>query len=427
MFLTVAACIRIFDRCTTMQTHLSPEFVSTAEGREAEAILRKCVHCGFCTATCPTYQLLGDELDGPRGRIYLIKQVLEGQAPTRKTQLHLDRCLTCRNCETTCPSGVQYGHLIDIGRKLVDERVPRPLGEKALRWALKEGLPSPLFAPAMAVGQAVRGLLPDTLKNKVPVRRAAGITPTRSHARKVLILSGCVQPAMMPNIDAATARVLDAAGIETLVAPQAGCCGAVKFHLNDHEGGKAQMKRNIDAWWPYVQGDGVPAVEAIVMNASGCGVTVKDYGHILKDDAHYADKAARISALTRDLSELLPDLVEPLRSQVSAKAGQIVFHPPCTLQHGQQLKGGVEKHLGDLGFQIKLASCEAHLCCGSAGTYSVLKPDLAYQLRDRKLNNLGAMKPDVIASANIGCITHLQSGTETPVRHWVELLDQALS
>ena len=389
--------------------------------------MRKCVHCGFCTATCPTYQLLGDELDGPRGRIYLIKQVLEGHAPTPKTQLHLDRCLTCRNCETTCPSGVQYGHLIDIGRKLVDERVPRPAAAKAVRWALKEGLPSPLFGPAMALGQAVRGLLPAALKNKVPARQPAGVRPTRQHARKVLMLEGCVQPAMMPNINAATARVLDAAGIQTVSVPKAGCCGAVKFHLNDHDGGKREMRHNIDAWWPLVAPADGTAVEAIVMNASGCGVTVKDYGHILRDDPLYAAKAARISALTRDLSELLPDLVDSLRSQVSAKAGQIAFHPPCTLQHGQQLRGGVEKHLGALGFQIKVASCEAHLCCGSAGTYSVLQPEIAYQLRDRKLGHLSEMKPEVIASANIGCITHLQSGTETPVRHWVELLDDALT
>ena len=406
-----------------MQTHLAPEFKNTPDGLEAEAILRKCVHCGFCTATCPTYQLLGDELDGPRGRIYLIKQVLEGEMPTRKTQMHLDRCLTCRNCETTCPSGVQYGHLVDIGRKLVDERVPRPASEKALRWALKEGLPSPLFAPAMKLGQAVRGLLPSALKNKVPARQDAGVLPTRSHARKVLMLEGCVQPSMMPNINAATARVLDAAGIQTIVAAKAGCCGAVKFHLNDHDGGKAQMRANIDAWWPHVES----GIEAIVMNASGCGVTVKEYGHILKDDPAYTDKAARISALTRDLSELLPDLVEPLRAQVAAKAGQVAFHPPCTLQHGQQLRGGVEKHLGDLGFQIKTATNEAHLCCGSAGTYSVLQPTLAYQLRDRKLGHLNEMTPAVIVSANIGCITHLQSGTATPVRHWVELLDEALT
>ncbi len=409
-----------------MQTHLAPEFKNTADGLAAEAILRKCVHCGFCTATCPTYQLLGDELDGPRGRIYLIKQVLEGEVPTRKTQLHLDRCLTCRNCETTCPSGVQYGHLVDIGRKLVDERVPRPAAEKALRWALKEGLPSPLFAPAMKLGQTVRGLLPEALKNKVPARQAAGVWPTRTHARKMLMLEGCVQPAMMPNINAATARVLDAAGIQTVLAAKAGCCGAVKFHLNDQDGGKTEMRRNIDAWWPFIEPATGAGVEAIVMNASGCGVTVKEYGYHLKDDAAYAEKAVRISDLTRDLSELLPELVGPLRGQVAAKGGAIAFHPPCTLQHGQQLSGGVEKYLGELGFQIKTSRNEAHLCCGSAGTYSVLNPDIAYQLRDRKLGHLNDMQPEVIVSANIGCITHLQSGTTTPVRHWVEILDEAL-
>ncbi len=410
-----------------MQTHLSPEYAGTSDGQDAEAILRKCVHCGFCTATCPTYQLLGDELDGPRGRIYLIKQVLEGQTPTRKTQQHLDRCLTCRNCETTCPSGVQYGHLVDIGRKLVDAKVARPVGETALRWALKEGLPSPLFAPAMAVGQAVRGLLPAALKNKVPAKQATKPWPTRAHARKVLMLSGCVQPAMQPNINGATARVLDEAGVQTIVAANAGCCGAVKFHLNDHDGGKAHMRANIDAWWPYVDGNvEAQQVEAIVMNASGCGVMVKDYGHVLKDDAQYAAKAARISALTKDLSELLPLLAEQLQGKVKAAPGHIAFHPPCTLQHGQQLKGGVEKHLNALGFDVKVATCEAHLCCGSAGTYSVLNPDIAYQLRDRKLGHLQEAAPVQIVSANIGCISHLQSGTSTPVRHWVEMLDDAL-
>ena len=409
-----------------MQTHLAPEFQGTADGLAAEAILRKCVHCGFCTATCPTYQLLGDELDGPRGRIYLIKQVLEGQTPTRKTQQHLDRCLTCRNCESTCPSGVDYGHLVDIGRKLVDERVARPAAEKALRWALKEGLPSPLFAPAMKLGQAVRGLLPASLKNKVPAAQDSGVWPTRTHARKVLMLAGCVQPAMQPNINSATARVLDAAGIEVVLAAKAACCGAVKFHLNDHDGAKAEMRRNIDAWWPLMQDDS--GVEALVMNASGCGVMVKDYGHALQGDPLYAAKAQRVSELTRDLSELLPDLVPALRTRLqSAPAQQITFHPPCTLQHGQQLRGGVEKHLGDLGFKINVASCEAHLCCGSAGTYSVLQPELSYALRDRKLANLAQMQPDTIVSANIGCITHLQSGTATPVRHWVEVLDDALT
>ncbi len=407
-----------------MQTNLAPEFKNTPDGNAAEAILRKCVHCGFCTATCPTYQLLGNELDGPRGRIYLMKQVLEGMQPTRETQLHLDRCLTCRNCESTCPSGVDYGHLVDIGRKIVDAKVERPASEKAVRWALKQGLPSPLFAPAMAMGQLVRPLLPASLKNKVPTKQVVGSIPTRTHTRKVLMLEGCVQPSMSPNINSATRRVLDAAGIQTLTAPKAGCCGAVKFHLNDQDGGKAHMRINIDAWWPLVE---TVHIEAIVMNASGCGVTVKEYGHILQDDPQYAEKAKRISDLTKDLSELLPDLVDKLQGKVNAKAAQqVAFHPPCTLQHGQQLRGGVEKHLGDLGFKINVASCEAHLCCGSAGTYSVLQPEIAYQLRDRKLGNLVQMQPAVIVSANIGCITHLQSGTETPVKHWVELLDSAI-
>ena len=407
-----------------MQTELAPEFQGTADGMEAEAILRKCVHCGFCTATCPTYQLLGDELDGPRGRIYLIKQVLEGHQPTRSTQLHLDRCLTCRNCETTCPSGVQYGHLVDIGRKVVDRKVPRPAGEAAARWMLKEALPSPLFGPAMKLGQAVRGLLPATLKAKVPARQASGVWPVRSHARKVLMLAGCVQPSMMPNINSATARVLDAAGIETVLAPGAGCCGAVKFHLNDHDGGKAQMRANIDAWWPVVERG---EAESIVMNASGCGVTVREYGHILRDDPVYAAKAQRISDLTHDLSELLPDLVPALKSRVTPPVGVVAYHPPCTLQHGQKLRGGVEVNLRALGFDIQVAANESHLCCGSAGTYSVLQPGLAYPLRDRKLGHLNQLQPTTIVSANIGCITHLQSGSQVPVRHWIEVLDAALS
>jgi glycolate oxidase iron-sulfur subunit len=280
----------------------------------------------------------------------------------------------------------------------------------------------------MKMGQRVRDLLPATLKNKVPAKQNAGVWPTRTHARKVLMLAGCVQPAMMPNINTATARVLDAAGIETVVAAKAGCCGAVKFHLNDHDGGKAEMRANIDAWWPHIESGGV---EAIVMNASGCAVTVKEYGHILRNDPAYAAKAARVSELTKDLSEWLPALVPLLKDRVAANprvaSGQVAFHPPCTLQHGQQLKGGVEKHLGELGFKINVASCEAHLCCGSAGTYSVLNPTLSYQLRDRKLGHLGAMAPETIVSANIGCITHLQSGTQTPVKHWIELLDAALA
>ncbi|MES2531794.1 MAG: glycolate oxidase subunit GlcF [Pseudomonadota bacterium] len=410
-----------------MQTELAPEFQGTADGREAEAILRKCVHCGFCTATCPTYQLLGDELDGPRGRIYLIKQVLEGKTPTRATQLHLDRCLTCRNCESTCPSGVQYGNLVDIGRKIVDEKVPRPALESATRWLLKEALPSPLFGPAMKLGQSVRGLLPQKLQAKVPPKQDAGTWPSRAHARKVLMLAGCVQPSMMPNINSATARVLDAAGIQTVIAAKAGCCGAVRFHLNDQDGGRAQMRANIDAWWPMVEKN---EVEAIVMNASGCGVTVREYGHILQDDAAYAPKARRISQLTRDLSELLPELVPALRGRMRADAGHeagvVAYHPPCTLQHGQKLRGGVETHMRALGFDVQVARSESHLCCGSAGTYSVLQPEIAYPLRDRKLGHLNQLQPKAIVSANIGCITHLQSGSDTPVKHWIELLDEAL-
>ena len=412
-----------------MQTQLSPEYQGTPDGIAAEAILRKCVHCGFCTATCPTYQLLGDELDGPRGRIYLMKQVLEGTTPTRKTQLHLDRCLTCRNCESTCPSGVDYGHLVDIGRKLVDAKVPRPAKERAVRWALKEGLPSPAFAPAMRAGQAVRGLLPEMLRAKVPARRDAGAWPQRRHARKVLILEGCVQPSMMPNIDRATARVLDAVGITAVRVQKAGCCGAVKFHLNDQDGAIAQMRANIDAWWPYVVQGGDASVEAIVVNASGCSVMVKDYGHVLQGDPAYAEKARRISALARDLTELLPQIADGLAGRLSADVprGVVAFHPPCTLQHGQQLRGLVERHMGALGFDVRVAANESHLCCGSAGTYSVLQPEIALQLRDRKLGHLNALAPETIVSANIGCITHLQGGCSTPVRHWVEMLDDALA
>jgi glycolate oxidase iron-sulfur subunit len=419
-----------------MQTTLSPEFKGTTDGEAAEAILRACVHCGFCTATCPTYQLLGDELDGPRGRIYLMKQVLEGAPPTRATQLHLDRCLTCRNCESTCPSGVRYGELVDIGRRVVEAKVERPAPERATRWLLKEGLTSPLFGPAMKLGQLVRPLLPAALKAKVPARADARAHrwPTRTHPRKVLMLLGCVQPAMMPNINSATARVLDAAGIQTLVADDAGCCGAIRAHLNDHDGGLADMRRNIDAWWPLVEGlTDAGAVEAIVMNASGCGVTVKDYGHVLAHDPAYADKARRVSELTKDLSELLPDLVPPLQALLAARRPKdappvpLAWHPPCTLQHGQQLRGGVETHLAALGFHAQAAPGESHLCCGSAGTYSVLQPELATQLRDRKLKALAPVQAGTIVSANIGCIQHLQSGSERPVRHWVEVLDEALA
>ena len=406
-----------------MQTNLAEFIRDTHEGQEADAILRKCVHCGFCTATCPTYQLLGDELDGPRGRIYLIKQVLEGKPATEKTQLHLDRCLTCRNCESTCPSGVQYGRLVDIGRGIVEKQVKRPFAQQLVRTALKEGLPNKaLFTPAMKVGQLVRPLLPGALKNKVPEARAAGAWPSRTHSRKMLMLEGCVQPAMSPNINTATARVLDALGVQVIVAPKAGCCGAIRFHMNDQEGGLDDMRRNVDAWWPYVE----TGVEAIVMNASGCGVTVKEYGHLLAHDPAYAERAKRISELTKDLSEIMPAFEKELEQKLTGKLKKrVAYHPPCTLQHGQQIRGKVEGVLKACGVDVKLCA-DSHLCCGSAGTYSVTQPELSYKLRDNKLKNLQATDPEMIVSANIGCLTHLQSGTDTPVRHWIELIDQAL-
>ena len=406
-----------------MQTNLADFIKGTADGDEAEAILRACVHCGFCTATCPTYQLLGDELDGPRGRIYLIKQVLEGAEPTRKTQLHLDRCLTCRNCESTCPSGVKYGRLVDIGRRVVDERVPRPALERIKRTTLKEFLPrTSLFKPAFATGTALRPLLSKELQDKLQRPRAAGQWPTRVHARKMLVLAGCVQPAMAPNINAAAARVLDALGVQLINAAQAGCCGAVRYHLNDQQGGLDDMRRNIDAWWPYVE-----QAEAIVMTASGCGVTVKEYGHLLAHDPAYAAKAGRISMLTRDLSEILPEFEEQLAARLKGTIQErIAFHPPCTLQHGQQIRGKVEGVLRAAGVDVVLCA-DSHLCCGSAGTYSVLHPHIAHELRDRKLANLEATGARQIVSANIGCMTHLQSGTATPVTHWIELVDRALA
>jgi glycolate oxidase iron-sulfur subunit len=408
-----------------MQTNLADFIKNTREGDEAEAILRACVHCGFCTATCPTYQLLGDELDGPRGRIYLIKQVLEGAPVTAKTQLHLDRCLTCRNCESTCPSGVQYGRLADIGRKVVEQRVQRPLADRVKRYVLKEALPRKwLFTPALRAGQVFRPLLSRNLQDKIPAMRSGGQWPAREHARKMLVLDGCVQPGLAPNINASTARVLDALGVQLIVAPKAGCCGALRFHMNDQDGGLDDMRRNIDAWWPYVSG--AAPVEAIVMTASGCGVTVKEYGHLLAHDPAYAGKAARISALTRDLSEVLPDFIEQIAQRARPVGEPVAWHPPCTLQHGQQIRGKVEALLRAIGVDVKMCA-DSHLCCGSAGTYSVLQPELSRQLRDRKLENLEATGARRIVSANIGCLTHLQSGTETPVEHWIELVERALT
>jgi len=410
-----------------MQTALSPEFQRTDDGRLAEQILRKCVHCGFCLATCPTYQLLGNELDSPRGRIYLIKQVLEGKEPTRATQQHLDRCLTCRNCETTCPSGVDYGRLVDIGRRTVEARVRRPWRQRLLRWLLREGLTSAWFGHAVSVGSFFRPMLPAALASKLP-RRTQPVPPlsAEEQSERVLLLAGCVQPALLPTINAATIRVLASLGIQTVIAPDAGCCGAIREHGADHGGALDDMRRNIDAWWPLVSGaDGAAPVRAIVVNASGCGVTVKEYGHLLARDARYAHKASVISACARDLAEFLEPYAARLQPRVEPKARGLAVHLPCTLQHGQRLPDLLPRLLRDMGFAVALAP-ESHLCCGSAGTYSVLEPELATRLRDRKLGHLHALQLPRIVSANVGCILHLQGGTALPVRHWIEVIDEAM-
>ncbi len=408
-----------------METNLAAEYANTPEGREAESILRACVHCGFCTATCPTYQLLGDELDGPRGRIYLIKQVLEGVAPSAKTQLHLDRCLTCRSCETTCPSGVRYGRLVDIGRKIVDDRVGRSPLDGARRSALRRGLLSKsLFGGALALGRFAKPLLPAGLAASIPDAPAAGAWPAARHARRVLIPRGCVQPSLAPNIDAATARVLDRACISAIAVTGGGCCGALSYHLSEHDEARGIARRNIDAWWLHIE----QGIEAIVVTASGCGVMVRDYGHLLASDPAYARKAERVASLARDPVEIVAAEWTMLLPQLAPgrNARRLVFHPPCTLQHGMQIRGVVERLLQAAGHTV-LPVADAHLCCGSAGTYSVLQPGIAQQLKANKLRALEAQGPELVATANIGCMTHLQSGTSLPVRHWIELIDHGFA
>ncbi|MQU06222.1 glycolate oxidase subunit GlcF [Pseudomonas helleri] len=404
-----------------MQTTLSQEARQLPRAEEAERILRSCVHCGFCNATCPTYQLLGDELDGPRGRIYLIKQVLEGNDVTRKTQAHLDRCLSCRNCETTCPSGVDYHNLLDIGRAVVDAAVQRPLGQRLLREVLRAVVPKPsLFKGLLGSGQVFRAVLPATLQSKLPHNvEPAKARPPRRHARQVLMLEGCVQPGLSPNTNAATARVLDRLGISITPGREAGCCGAVDYHLDAQAAGLNRARRNIDAWWPSIE----QGAEAIVQTASGCGAFIKEYGHLLSSDPAYADKAKKVSALAKDLVEVLRN--EPLENLAISSSQRVAFHCPCTLQHAQKLGGAVESVLTRLGFNLT-AVPDSHLCCGSAGTYSLTQPELSRQLRDNKLNALESGKPEVIITANIGCQTHLNGAGRTPVRHWIELVEAAL-
>ncbi len=411
-----------------MQTELADFIRNTPDGAEADEILRKCVHCGFCTATCPTYQLLGDELDGPRGRIYLIKQLLETGEASAKTQLHLDRCLTCGACETTCPSGVRFVRLLDIGREVVERKVPRQGRGALARYVLKNFVTqASWFGPALRAGRLFKPLLPGALRAKVTPARGAGARPPARHRRRMVVLEGCVQPAMSPNINAAAARVFDRIGISLVAAPRAGCCGAMRFHLGDAEGAREEARRNIDAWWPLLEGEG----EALVMTASGCGVQVREYAHLLQHDARYAAKAARVSLLTRDVGEALAAEAErllPLLEEARARHGErrIAYHAPCTLQHRQRIRGVPERLLAAAGYELTPVA-DAHLCCGSAGTYSLLQPRLATRLRDNKLAALCAGGPQGIASANIGCITHLQSGTQIPVRHWIELIDERIN
>jgi glycolate oxidase iron-sulfur subunit len=406
-----------------METKLADFIRDTADGREADAILRKCVHCGFCTATCPTYQLLGDELDGPRGRIYQIKRVLEGVPATPSVREHLDRCLTCRACETTCPSGVQYSRLLDIGRAEVVRQVPRSAAQGAVRGVLKRVLANrEIFGTLLALGRSFRGMLPSHIAAKIPERVDAGAWPSAKHSRRMLALAGCVQPALTPATNAATARVLDTLGIELFEAPSAGCCGALAFHLGDEASARQSARRNIDAWWPHIE-DGA---EAIVMTASGCGVQVKDYGHLLRDDAVYAAKAERVAALCRDVSEVIAAEYEGLHRRLRPQARErVAFHSPCTLQHGQKIRGLIESLLETAGYTLTRVR-DSHLCCGSAGTYSLLQPELSMQLRDNKLAALTEEEPTLIATANVGCQTHLAGGSTVPVKHWIELLDAAL-
>jgi len=403
-----------------VETRLADFISGTAHGEAAEAILRKCVHCGFCNATCPTYQLLGDELDGPRGRIYQIKQMLEGEAASARTRLHLDRCLGCLACETTCPSGVEYGRLLDIGRVVAEERVGRGAPQRALRRLIRMVMTSRRgFGLALAVGRALRPLLPAVLRRQIPTRSAAGEWPRARHSRRMLVLDGCVQPAIAPRINAAAARVLDRLGISLVRVPRARCCGALSHHLGATGEALNFARRNIDAWWEPLEG----GAEAIVMTASGCGSMVKEYAHLLRDDPVYAERAARIAAMTRDLSEVLGDEDIGALVRGDATGRRIAYQSPCSLQHAQRLGGVVERLLAQAGFDLVPVS-DPQLCCGSAGTYSLLQPGLSRRLQQNKLRALQAGAPELIATANIGCLNHLQGAARVPVLHWIELLDR---
>jgi glycolate oxidase iron-sulfur subunit len=400
-----------------MQTNLAPKFQQGHHAEAIETILRKCVHCGFCNATCPTYQLRGDELDGPRGRIYQMKQFFEGEPANAEMLKHLDRCLTCRACETTCPSGVKYSHLLEIGKESIEQELPRPWWDRARRWGIVRFINSGwLFALSIRIGQAFAWILPAKLKASVPLRQTPVACANTTHARKVLMLAGCVQPALAPNTNACASNLLNKFGIEVIEVPGNLCCGAAAFHTSEPEYGMQQVKQLIDSWWPHIEA----GVEAIVVTATGCGVSVKDYGRLLADDSGYADKGQRVSSLYCDLVEFVEAEVEPANpSELPAK--RVAVHTPCTMQHGLGFNNRIERLLAKVGYEICQVE-DTHLCCGSAGTYSMLQPGLATQLRENKIKALSNDKPELIVTANIGCQVHLAQGNQIPVRHWVELL-----
>ena len=416
-----------------MRTALADFIRDTPEGREAQAILRTCVHCGFCLPACPTYQLLGDELDSPRGRIYLMKQLLEGAPVTARTQLHLDRCLTCRACETACPSGVQYGRLLDIGRAVTEERVTRSRASRLKRYLLRKIVPHTRRVRALlSVARIARPLLPRQLAAPVSAARAAGSCrtpwPTTHRARRVLLLPGCVQPALRPAIDAAAAQVLDRVGISSIAVAGTGCCGALTHHLSAQRETLQQVRRNVDALWPHIEA----GAEAVVVTASACASMVTEYGRLLQDDPDYAARAARVSALARDIAQVVAAESEGLAAALqraadtqAPTAARVAFHAPCTLQHALKVTGTVEALLTAAGFALT-AVTDRQQCCGSAGTYSILQPQLSARLLRLKVAALESGTPDLIATANIGCLTHIGGGTSVPVCHWVELLAQRL-
>jgi glycolate oxidase iron-sulfur subunit len=400
-----------------MQTTLAPKVQQSRHAEAIETILRKCVHCGFCNATCPTYQLRGDELDGPRGRIYQMKQYFEGEPANPEMLKHLDRCLTCRACETTCPSGVTYSHLLEIGKEMIENDLPRPGLDRLRRQAIVRFINSGwLFATGVRIGQALAPLMPASLRRSIPARQAAVTRSRGSHERKVLMLGGCVQPVLTPNTNALAANLLDRLGIEVIEPPQYLCCGAAAMHTSAPEQAIRQMKRTIDHWWPHIEG----GVEAIVVTATGCGVSVRDFGRLLADDPEYAEKAKKVSSLYRDLIEVVE--VHADRLEVDGAAGRrVAVHTPCSMQHGLGLNQRVERLLAGLGYRLCRVE-EAHLCCGSAGTYSMLQPALSTRLKGNKLRALTVDQPDVIATANVGCQVHLAAGSGSPVVHWIELL-----